>query len=185
MYDDNAWNDLLYLFNDKALEEAVRMVELIRGQRAPKYRRDGYRDFTRDFGHYNLAAVRKRLRKPTPRPDEQGDALPRLAHPEWQFPALGKLAQALQEIPATTTLVIVYPPVHARYLQTMAATMSECKARSAELVVGREQVVTLDKMLVSALTNTDSNFWDSVHTTSAVARDLEGEIAASILSLRK
>jgi hypothetical protein len=45
MYDDNRWNDLRYLFNDKALEQAVREIQFLRGQRAAKYRSDGYVDF--------------------------------------------------------------------------------------------------------------------------------------------
>jgi len=41
MYDEDRWNDLPYLFNDKALEDALRMLELLAGWRAPKYGRDG------------------------------------------------------------------------------------------------------------------------------------------------
>ena len=61
MYDDDPWNDLRYMFNDQALENAVRMVEYLTGKREAKYRRDGYRDLSKDFGTYDLEAARGRL----------------------------------------------------------------------------------------------------------------------------
>ncbi|MBX9608583.1 MAG: hypothetical protein K2Y51_20355 [Gammaproteobacteria bacterium] len=178
MFDDDPWNDLLYLFNDKALEDAVRMAEYLAGRRGAKYRPDGYRDFTLDFGPRDPRAAHKRLFKARPRPAERGDAAPRLEHPNWRFPLLDRLAARINALPANTRVVLVYPPVHDHYLQTMAVSMGECKARAAGLLAGRHDLVTLDYMRPTALTRDEDNFWDAVHTTSDVARMLEEDIRA-------
>ena len=180
MYDDQRWNDLLYLFNDKALEDAVRMLELLQGRREAKYRPDGYRDFTRDFGRYEPRAVHARLYKGRRATDASSDTEPRLSQPGWRYPLLARLQTLLAQVPAGTRVVLLYPPVHQYYLQNMAANLRECKARSAALLSGLPNLITLDYMQVSALTGKDDNFWDAVHTTSAIARLIETDIAAVV-----
>lgn len=180
MFDDEPWNDLLYLFNDKALEDAVRMAEYLAGRREAKYRPDGYRDFTLDFGPRDPRAAHKRLVKARPRPAERGDAAPRLEHPTWQFPLLEQLAARINALPPNTRVVLVYPPVYDRYLQTMAVSMGECKARAASLLAWRPGLVTLDYMRPTPLTRSEENFWDAVHTTADVARTLEADIVAAL-----
>lgn len=178
MYDDAPWNDLLYLFNDKALEDAVRMLELLRGVREPKYRLDGYRDFTRDFGRYDAAAVKKRLYAERRARDASSDTEPSLSRPDWQYPWLPRLHTLLKSIPATTPVVLVYPPVHRHYLENMASNIAECKGRSAALLADLPNLRALDYMQVSALTRVDDNFWDAVHTTAPVARLIETDLKA-------
>ena len=180
MYDDDRWNDLLYLFNDKALEDAVRMAELLMGRREPKYRLDGYRDFTRDFGRYEAAAVRRRLYRGRPGGDAGHDTEPSLTRPAWRYPLLPRMRALLGQVPATTRIVLLYPPVHRHYLENMAANLAQCKGRSAALLADMPNVVTLDYLKISALTRSDDNFWDAVHTTNAVARLIEDDLAAAV-----
>jgi hypothetical protein len=178
MYDEDRWNDLLYLFNDKALEDAVRMLELLRGKREAKYRLDGYRDFTRDFGRYDPRAVHKRLFGARRARDAGTDTEPSLRHPDWQYPWLPRLHALLATVPSGTPIVLIYPPVHHYYLENMAGNIAECKARSAALLADLPNLRTLDYMQVSALTRRDDNFWDAVHTTAEVARLIETDVAA-------
>ena len=180
MYDDQPWNDLLYLFNDKALEDAVRMLELLQGRREAKYRPDGYRDFTRDFGAYQPRAVHKRLYKGWRAKDASSDTEPRASQPGWRYPLLARLQKLLAEVPAGTRVVLLYPPLHHYYLENMATNLRECKARSAALLSDLPNLLTLDYMQVSALTSSDDNFWDAVHTTRAIARLIETDIAAVV-----
>lgn len=184
MYDDEPWNDLLYLFNDKALEDAVRMLELLRGKREAKYRLDGYRDFTRDFGRYDAKAVHKRLYASRRARDASSDTEPSLSRPDWQYPWLPRLHALLKSVPADTAIVLIYPPVHRHYLENMASNIAECKGRSAALLAELPNLSTLDYMQVSALTRDDGNFWDAVHTTRPVARLLETDIAALVAGRR-
>jgi hypothetical protein len=181
MYDDNRWNDLLYLFNDKALEDAVRMAELLAGRREAKYRLDGYRDFTRDFGRYDANAVRRRLYKGRAGRDAGDHTEPSLTRPDWRYPSLPRMRALLGQLPVTTRIVLLYPPVHRHYLHNMAANLAECKGRSAALLAELPNLVTLDYLEDSALTRADGNFWDAVHTTDAVARLIENDVAAVLL----
>ena len=180
MYDDDRWNDLLYLFNDKALEDAVRMLELLRGQREAKYRLDGYRDFTGDFGRYDPATVHRRLYRGRAGRDAGHDTEPSLTQPTWHYPWLPRLRALLDQLPAATRIVLLYPPVHRHYLENMAANLAECKGRSAALLADLPNLVTLDYLQVSALTSRDDNFWDAVHTTDDVARLIETDLAAVV-----
>ena len=180
MYDTGRWNDLFYLFNDKALEDAVRMAELLSGRREAKYRLDGYRDFTGDFGRYDPAAVRRRLYRGRPSRDAGHDTDPSLTQPAWSYPLLPRMHALLGQLPASTRIVLLYPPVHRHYLENMAANLAECKGRSATLLAHLPNLVTLDYLQVSALTANDDNFWDAVHTTAAVARLIETDLAAVV-----
>ncbi len=181
MYDDHRWNDLLYLFNDKALEDAVRMAELLTGRREAKYRLDGYRDFTRDFGRYDPLAVHRRLYKSRAGRDAGQNTEPSLTRPDWRYPLLPAMRNLLAQLPPTTRIVLLYPPVHRHYLENMSANLAECKGRSAALLADLPNLVTLDYLQVSALTSSDSNFWDAVHTTDAIARVIENDLAAVVL----
>jgi len=180
MYDDSRWNDLLYLFNDQALEDAVRLSEVLLGWRAPKYRRDGYRDFTRDFGRYDAARVRARLYRAPRARHASDDSRARADDPAWRFPLIDELAALLAGVPPTTRIVLMYPPVHAHYLANMAVEVRECKGRTHARLAAFENVIELDYMLPSRLIRDEANFWDPVHTTSAVARQLERDIATAV-----
>jgi len=177
MYDSNRWNDLLYLFNDKALENAVRMLELLSGRREPKYRVDGYRNFTGDFGPYDLEAVRKRLHAVPPTSFDGMSLGPSLTQFSWHYPLIITISRLLAELPDDTRVLLLFPPLHARYIARRAADLSECKGRIAELLPSLDNVVVMDFLHISELTRDDSNYWDPIHFTSEIAKMLEINIA--------
>lgn len=181
MYDENRWNDLFYLFNDKALEEAVRMLELILGFREPKYRPDGYRDFTADFPPYDAAAVAKRLYKRAPRGTPTAAVLPTRARKAWRYPLLNDLATLLADTPEGTRIVLFFPPLHAHYLERQAETFAECKGRVLELAAARPGLAVLDYLHVSPLTLDDDNYWDPLHFTRGVSQIIEQDVAAALV----
>jgi hypothetical protein len=182
MFDENRWNDLLYLFNDKALENAVRMLELVRGKREPKYGPDGYFDFTRDFGAYDLARTRQRIYgSPTPpaaplpldmEPAASGDA-PSMAN-------LGLLPSLIGAAPAGARIVLLMPPMHVWHQQQNAANYRECKARVLAAVAPLRQVVVLDYLLDSPLTRRDEHYWDAIHYGDGIAMGIEQDIATAL-----
>ncbi|MEX2481867.1 MAG: hypothetical protein WD928_13505 [Gammaproteobacteria bacterium] len=180
MYDDNPWNDLIYLFNDKALEQAVRMLELVLGWREPKYRRDGYRDFTADFGAYDPAAVAHRLYQRPARGTPEAAVWPARAREEWHYPLLDDLAALLARTPRDTRVVLFFPPLHAHYIERQAETFAECKGRVLDLAADRGGVAILDYLYVSPLTLDDGNYWDPLHFTRAVSQEIETDAAAAL-----
>lgn len=178
MYDDNRWNDLAYLFNDKALENAVRMLELIRDKRSPKYGLNGFDDFTEAFGKYEHKVVAARLYRAGEPRDHFGigPLEPASRRPDWQFPALALLPELLSAVPNTTGMALLFVPFHANYLRRVAPSYAECKARINSVLGSKRRVVVVDYMYDTALTRNDFNYWDPLHTT----RDVADAVAAAI-----
>ncbi len=181
MYDDNRWNDLAYLFNDKALENAVRMLELLRGKRNPKYGRNGFDDFTAKFGEYRYDEVASRLYQGAEAREgySVGSLEPGLAHPEWQYSNLALLPTLLSQVPRAK-LAIVFIPFHANYLRKVAAIYAECKGRVDAILKPYQTVLVLDYMRDTALTRNDRNYWDRLHTNREVADDLVRDVVAEL-----
>lgn len=180
MFDENPWNDLLYLFNDKALENAVRMLELLNGKRAPKYGPDGYHDFTRDFGAYDLGRTRQRIygsATPPPAPPPldlepaEAQSAPRMAN-------LDLLPALLGAAPSAAKVVLLMPPMHVWHQQGNAANYRTCKARVLDIVAAGRPVTVLDYLLDSPVTRDDANYWDSIHYGDPIAQRIETDLAA-------
>ena len=197
MYDENRWNDLLYLFNDKALENTVRMIEYVAGHRKAKYEKNGFRDFTADFGEYDLQRVRKRLypdgtgtQSRTSNPAEPNlddlrsaisalDLTPSTQHPTWEFAAHLILEAMLGIVENARQPLLVFVPFHRHYLERGAALYRECKGRIMAIAENR-QVPVVDFMVDSEITRNDENYWDPLHFRTSVARQLEAEIATEL-----
>jgi hypothetical protein len=178
MFDENQWNDLLYLFNDKALENTVRLLELVGARREPKYEKSGYRDFTVDFGNYDRVWVEKRLyprgKSPATGP---GQLAPSSLQPKWEFathPLLESMLALEASLPKNT--ILVFAPIHAAYLAQTETLYRECKDRIVK--IGRTHGVRIiDFMIESDITKRDDNYWDPLHYRSEVARIIETDIA--------
>lgn len=176
MYDENPWNDLLYMFNDKALENTVRLLELLSGKRSPKYETNGYRDFTLDFGTWDARAVSARL-YPKGRPAARRVPAiePEASRPEWRFAAHALLGTMLGRTPENTQTLLVFPPMHGDYLARSEPLYRECKARILPIAQHYGATV-LDYMRESRITRDDDNYWDPLHYRAAVARIIEADI---------
>jgi hypothetical protein len=181
MFDEKRWNDLRYLFNDKALENAVRMFELLRGRREPKYGSDGYFDFTRDFGAYDLDRTRQRIYggtiPPAPLPvvdlEPKVEDVPRMAN-------LELLPSLLEAPPPATRVVLLIPPMHVWHVQGNAAGYRECKRQALSIATRRPNILVLDYLLDGPITREDRNYWDAIHYDDFVAERIEREVAAGL-----
>lgn len=180
MYDDNRWNDLVYLFNDKALEDAVRMLELLLGEREPKYRRDGFHDFTADFPPYDAARIARRLYRGRPREVPAAPVPAQRRHPDWPMPLIPQLATLLRQTPPSTRVVLLFPPLHAAYIASHAAIFGECKGRVTALAATHANSAVLDYLFVSPLTRNDLNYWDPVHFTHPLALRVTADLDAAL-----
>jgi len=179
MFDENPWNDLLYLFNDKALENSVRLLEFVAGKRSPKYEKNGYRDFTLGFGTYNKGVIAKTL-YPKGSPDEPRVPTlnPSNDHPKWKFATHELLRNMLRhELAKQAETILVFTPLHGGYLARGAVLYAECKTRLLRIAEANS-VRVIDFMIDSEITRVDDNYWDSLHYRAPVARTLERDIAA-------
>ncbi len=181
MFDENRWNDLLYLFNDKALENAVRMLELVRGKREPKYGSDGYFDFTRDFGAYDLDRTRQRIYgrtiPPAPPPvvdlEPKVEDVPRMAN-------LDLLPELLEAVPVATRVVLLIPPMHVWQVHGNAAGYRECKRRALVIAARRPGILVLDYLLDGPITREDRHYWDAIHYDDRIAERIEREVGEGL-----
>ena len=180
MYDDNRWNDLLYLFNDKALEQAVRQLEQLLGRREPKYRRDGFGDFLPPAAQYDPAKVHREL---------YGDAAPTTPPPPLapaasadiaDFPMLALLEEILDRMPAQARTLLFFVPYHVQAQRGFANTMPECKRAVMDLVSGRPGTHLVDFMFPGRITGDDSNYWDRLHYDRPVAEEIVRLLAATL-----
>lgn len=184
MYDENRWNDLFYLFNDKALEQAVREVEYLRGKRPPKYRPDGYDDFLPPDAEYDLAKARRKIYG-TANPDRSAmpaveAADPTLRTPELRFPTHELLAEVLAAAPASTIKVLLFVPYHEQARRAQGAQYGECKGRIVDIAARHPNTHVVDFMIDTPITTDDSNYWDVLHYRRAIARTVEHSIATAI-----
>jgi len=185
MYDDNAWNDLLYLFNFTVLEMSLRQAGYQAGLVTPVYDADGYRNFLPPASAYDLAKVQRLLYKgevphvaPPLDPGFQVDAETRA---QWTYPTLEMLRDVLTLLPESTQKILLVPPSHHARLPRPGsqehARVEECKSRIATLAGEFPNTVMLDFAVRSDITLADENFWDRMHYTVEVADVLAESIA--------
>jgi len=185
LYDDEPWNDLLYLLNIRALDAAVRRVKVELGMQKVNVRDDGFSIDTPPEETYDLAKARRRIwerqaRQRTPIPRMSARNVPVASSPA--SPALTWLDAALARLAPDTARVLVIMPVHASGLpeqgSAQAAALADCKAAIAE--IGRAHRATVvDFRFGSDLTLEDANYWDRVHFRAYAAAWVADAIIAA------
>lgn len=188
MYDENKWNDLLYLFNSATVEQAWRQFRNILGLRTPKFGSDGYTNFLRPDSEYDLEKARALIYgderphlKPAVDPPVEVGAAEKAG---WTFPDLGLLSEMLHALPVETTKVLILPPYHHFRLPVHGSrevvVLDECKARLAHLAETVPNTTTVDFWQRSRITLKDDNYWDHAHYKVGIAPILERAIVSAI-----
>ena len=174
LFDENPWNDLLYLYNPKTVEQMGLQFAFITGiHQGPRRGLDGYTNFLPPQAQYNLARARRHIYSgPTPKPIlAVKPAVP--IDPRLRFPSHERMKAMLDELPPQTLKLLVFMPYHV-YVQPRPGSRQDaqyrlCKARFAKMARGRANAHILDFMIPSALTREDRNYWDSLHYNVASA----------------
>lgn len=171
LYDDNRWNDALYLFNLSALEQAGRQLFQILGLREEKYQRNGYRNFLPDASEYDLAKARAaiygggpiELQPPVEPPADNYAEL----RETMTFPDLDILKSITASLPKSAMKLYLGVPVHARAAAAPGseaeARWRECMSRIAKIGAEFGNAYVLDFRIRSAITMEDRNYWDNLH----------------------
>jgi hypothetical protein len=186
LYDDNVWNDWLYLLNPLTLEFAGRVAAHRVGLRPPRIPANGFEIFVPPESAYDPVKVDKLLWKGGPR--EIAPVVPPYATSEvdllsWGFPALAWLEQILAATPVTTRRLLVFMPVHVVSQPVpgsrVAAREQVCKSHIAE-ISRRYEAALIDFRIRSALTTIDANYWDPLHYRLPVAHSIVDAIARAV-----
>jgi hypothetical protein len=186
-FDNNRWNDFLYLLNSLTLEIAGRAVAYLVGAYPEKMRGDGFEIFTPPDETYDLARARLDIWRstqpyvlPPPAPPLQ---LSEAERASMAFPTLPWLDETLASFPASTKKLLLFMPVHMAALPLPGsygeARLAECKAR-VTAIARRRGALLVDWRIVSPLTSNDSNFWDFWHHRLPVAYHLIDQLGAIV-----
>jgi hypothetical protein len=183
MYDDDPWNDLLYLLNGKTLEIAGRLVEYHMGRRAPRLGDDGYDMFVPPDSQWERAKVEQKIYggpRRTIEPQVPPAAVGEAERSGWRYPALDWLAGLVRRLPEESTPILAFMPVHVisqpRPGSVEAARERECKDRVT--AIGRDLGAwVVDFRIPSPVTTDDANYWDNLHYRVAVADWIERSLA--------
>ena len=192
LYDANPWNDVLYLFNFSALEQAGRQVGFLTGLRTPKYGRDGYTNFLPPEDQYDLEKARSHIYGPSGPTPTSVITAPQQNFSEqrkgWNYPAHSRMRDMLARLPGETVKVLMFVPYHNVRLpneETLEwARWDECKHRLAALTADMPNAHTIDFMFPSEITTRDENYWDALHYSGGVAEQLAELIRIGISDRR-
>ncbi|HML07412.1 MAG TPA: hypothetical protein VK430_04695 [Xanthobacteraceae bacterium] len=191
LYDDNRWNDYLYLLNYGTLEIAVRLVGYHLGLYPERRRYDGYEVFVPPESQYDAARAHNTIWAGLPSPRPAIDPAPPLSAAERSqlaFPALAWLDAALARLPARTLKILAFMPIHVAAQPVpgtrAAAVEAECKTRIVAL--GRAHgAKVIDWGFASPLTGNDANYWDRLHYRVPIATQIAEELGAAALAGRE
>jgi hypothetical protein len=187
MYDEKPWNDLPEVFNLKTLEIAGRLAAFHLGLMPERIRGDGYEVFTPPEETYDLARARFHIWRDRPgaviTPETPARVLSPADERAIDFPAIAWLDDLLAHLPAGTRRMLVYMPVHRAAQPTpgsFAAAQTALCMRRIDAVAARRNTPVIDFSIDSAVTRTDSNYWDPLHYRLPIAdKIIRGMKAAS------
>lgn len=182
LYDTDPWNDLPP-FNKTSLKATYDQARALLGIFMPYQRwMDGYEDLTRTL-HKKIdpESIRKRIYE-----GPQGGVLWRNPeHPPLPtYPDLDRLGDALARLPAGTRKILFFSPYH-HFHQPQPGTEQEtlwngCKEKTSRLAERVDDIVVVDFLLRSPITNEDSHYIDGYHYNKAIASRLTELLAASV-----
>ena len=188
MYDENRWNDLLYLFNSATVEQARRQSLYLLGQTKSRQGSDGYSVFVPRESKYDLEKVRNLIyegAEPQVKPTiDPPDYVPPETSAAWPYPNLDLQQEMLRALPPETVKVLIFPPYHQFRLPApgsrQAQVLEECKARVSRFARTVPNTIVIDFMRRSPVTLEDQNYWDSQHYRVGVAAILGEAIVNAI-----
>ena len=182
MFDDDPWNDLLYLLNGKTLETAVRVVMTNLGRGRIRLNPSGFQIFTPPDATYDLAAARKRIwgaRERQVVPVVPPVTLTQAERADLRFPAHAWLDAQLAANGDATRTIFIWLPASIAALPAPGsrddANEQACKA-SIDAIALRHGVTVMDWRIPSQLAGDDSAFWDPWHYRLPVAERIQADL---------
>jgi hypothetical protein len=180
LFDESRLGYLRGLLSYEALEELPRRLRYLFGKNPARARPDGYWDYEPDYARlgYNEADGRVRLERavaPTSSPNR-----------EPRFPAAEQLETMLKAVPANVAVVLLFPPVYAGALAKDASQAADadraCKNALARASQTHPGAMVLDWRVDRPETRNTDMFFDESHYRHRLARLVEDDIAAALLT---
>ena len=186
VYDEEPWNDWLYVLNVRGLETAARQLGNRLGLLQPRFPANGFDVFVPPEESYDAAKARQYIwrrgtdstvpRTPAYVPSDAERA-------GWSYPALAWLEELAIKAPPDLKLVYAFMPAHVAEQPPPgspgAAREAECKARIAA-IAHRRSAPLIDFKIASPITTQDANYWDGLHYRLPVAQRIVAGIAKAV-----
>ncbi|MBN9080396.1 MAG: hypothetical protein J0I16_02785 [Rhizobiales bacterium] len=186
MFDDNPWNDFLYLLNGKTIETAARIVMTNLGHGRIRLQPNGFSVYTPPDDTYDLAAAQQRIWGDRPHvitPVTPPVVLTEAERATLRFPAQDWLDAILNREGDRTRTVLIWLPTHISTLPAPgsrdAAVEAACKA-DMDAIARRHQATVVDWRIDSPLNRNDATFWDPYHHRLPVAQRIEDDLAKAL-----
>jgi len=186
IYDENPWNDWLYVLNWRSVETAARQLASRAGLLPARFPANGFDVFVPPDSAYDAAKARQyvwRSRASPIVPHSPAYVVTDADRARWQYPALAWLDELAAKAPAGTRVIFAFMPAHvAGQLQPgseEAAREGECKARMAQIAT-RHSAHLVDFKIASAITTEDANYWDTLHYRLPIAQRIVEGIARAV-----
>jgi hypothetical protein len=186
LYAESRLAMLPHMFNLKSVEIASRVLWHSLGFARPRMRQDGYGVFTPPESRYNLAQAQAHIWEGPPRriePEVPAQALSEAERDALRIPAADWFDGIVKRLPASTRLVVLFPPIHVAVQPVPgsrgAAEDAVCKARFAAVAL-RHGATIVDFRRPSAITAEDSNYWDRMHYRLGIADWLVESLKAAV-----
>lgn len=175
LYDPDPARYITGLLRYDTLERLVPRLQGALGlDRRPQARRDGYWDYEQ-YRTWDAARIGATLAGPS-------DSTP--PNPGGRFPSIDKLGQKLSQLPLTTAVVLVRPPVYVTALSPPNSLLGRSDAGCREALVGlarsRPGTTVVDWRRDRPENRLVENYFDASHYRSSLARRVEDEIAAAL-----
>jgi hypothetical protein len=194
IYDDDAWNDWLYVLNLGGLETAALQLVNRVGLIGARFPANGFDVFVPPETAYDAAKARRRIwqRGNNPIVPPIVPVTPAYVPSDaeragWRYPALDWLDQIVVRAPADMSVVFAFMPAHVAEQpqpgSREAARESECKARIAA-IAHRRAAPLIDFKIASPITTQDVNYWDGLHYRLPIARRIVEGIAKAVATGR-
>jgi hypothetical protein len=189
MYDENPLNDWLP-YNWRTMQITLKQFKCITGMRPFKFRVDGYEDFTKTMFSHDIDHIREVIygskTSKEKKPLEPAVQASQELIKSFAFPAIKHLDRMLSRLPKTTRKIVIIPPVHAYHQPSpgseAAVNLEEFKRRVADLVCRYQNAALFDFMIESPITTRDENYFDEIHYTVTVAKEIAQGIAREAAS---
>jgi hypothetical protein len=186
IYDDDPWNDWLYILNIKAVETAGLQAANRLGLSKPRIPANGFDVFVPAEAAYDAAKAQRYIWRGEPHRIvalSPGFTASEAERAGWQFPALDWLQDLMTRAADGTRFVLVFMPAHvAAQPQPQSqgwALESECKARLAGLAT-RHRAYLIDFKIPSPITTDDANYWDPLHYRLPIAHRIVDGIGRAV-----
>ena len=181
LYEANAsWRGYREMFNLFAVQEAGQQFGFLIGLKRPFYNANGYTDFLPPDGEYDPVRVAKHMElSGIFVPPGARDGVPA----NWRYAAIERLDTVIALFADSTRKILYFVPYSRKIMPALDSAgevvWQECKRRVVALADRTPNILVLDFMRPTPITDAVNNYWDGLHYRHEIADRIVRDLAAA------